>query len=197
MDKYEKKLFKQYKYIGGIDEAGRGPLAGPVVAATVILPKTFKNSTLNDSKKLTPKQRDILYDIITEQALAIGISVIDSTVIDEINIYEATKVAMLNSIKELSIKPDYLLIDHMPLDLDIPHESIVKGDQLSYTIAAASIIAKVTRDRIMQELDQLHPEYGFKNHKGYGTKAHKEALEKHGITKHHRKSYKPVAELIK
>jgi len=197
MDKYEKKLFKQYKYIGGIDEAGRGPLAGPVVAATVILPKTFKNSTLNDSKKLTPKQRDILYDIITEQALAIGISVIDSTVIDEINIYEATKVAMLNSIKELSIKPDYLLIDHMPLDLDIPHESIVKGDQLSYTIAAASVIAKVTRDRIMQELDQLHPEYGFKNHKGYGTKAHKEALEKHGITKHHRKSYKPVAELIK
>ena len=196
MDEYEKKLFKQHNYIAGVDEAGRGPLAGPVVAATVILPRNFKLEKLNDSKKLTKKQRDIMFDIINEQALAIGISIVNSKTIDKVNILNATKQAMLESINNLDIKPDYVLIDHTPLDLDIPHESIVKGDSKSYTIAAASVIAKVTRDKIMEELDKEHPEYGFKNHKGYGTKAHKEALTKHGITKYHRTSFKPVSEVM-
>ena len=191
--KYERELNqKGIKLIAGVDEVGRGPLIGPVVAAAVILPVDFKLDGLTDSKKLSEKKRELFYDIIKEQAISIGVGIISEKRIDEINIYEATKEAMYEAINNLKPKPDHILIDAMPLDLDIPNTSIIKGDLLSISVSAASVIAKVTRDHMLYELDKEYPMYDLKNNKGYGTKKHLEALKKYGITKYHRLSFKPV-----
>ena len=193
--KYEKELYKKgKKYIAGVDEVGRGPLIGPVVAAAVILPENFTLEGLTDSKKLSEKKREMFYQIIKEQAISIGIGIISEKRIDEINIYEATKEAMIMAINNLNIKPDHILIDAMPLNLDIPTTSIIKGDLLSISISAASVIAKVTRDHMLYEIDKEYPMYDLKNNKGYGTKKHIESIKKYGITKYHRLSYKPVYE---
>ncbi|WP_051585789.1 ribonuclease HII [Caldanaerobius polysaccharolyticus] len=178
-----------YKFIGGIDEAGRGPLAGPVVAACVILPEGLYIEGLNDSKKLTPSKREKLYLEIQKAAVDIGIGLVDQDVIDEINILNATKKAMMMAIDKLRVKPDIILTDAVKLDVSIPQISIIKGDQKSASIAAASIIAKVYRDRLMIKYHEDFPQYGFKSNKGYGTKTHIEAIKKYGITPLHRKSF--------
>lgn len=194
---YEKELIRKgVTLIAGVDEVGRGPLVGPVVTACVILPLSFKLDGLTDSKKLTEKKRNALYTKIKEQALGIGIGIIDENTIDTVNIYEATKIAMKEAISNCPIKPEHILIDAMPLDLDIPNTSIIKGDLKSITISAASVIAKVTRDKMMYELDKKYPMYDFKNNKGYPTKKHLEAIEKYGILKEHRKSYGPVKKYL-
>ena len=189
---YENKyLSKGYKLIAGIDEAGRGPLAGPVCVAMVIMPLDKESiiEKVNDSKKLTEKMRDELYDEIINKAIAYHIEMVDEETIDTINILNATKLGMLTCINEISIKPDVVLIDAVKIDSDIENESIIKGDALSYSIACASILAKVSRDRLMLELDEKYPEYNFKKHKGYGTKAHIEALKAHGKCPHHRDTF--------
>ena len=197
MKEYENELYKQgIKYIAGIDEVGRGPLVGPVVTAAVILPKDFYDERINDSKKLTEKKRELLYDVIMENAISVGIGMSSNEVIDEINILEATKKAMLEAISKLSVKPDHLLIDAVKLNTDIPQTAIIKGDAKSESIAAASIIAKVTRDRMLIELDKKHPEYDFNHNKGYGTKKHIEALYKYGVLKEHRKTFEPVKSIV-
>ena len=195
--KYEKELInKSIKVIAGVDEVGRGPLVGNVVAACVVLPLNYKLEGLTDSKKLSEKKREKFYDILNQDAISIGIGIVDEKKIDEVNIYEATKIAMLESIKNCKIKPEYLLIDAMKLDTDIPSNSIIKGDAKSLSIAAASVIAKVTRDRMLIELDKKHPMYDFKHNKGYPTKKHLEAIDKYGIIDEHRRSYAPVYEYL-
>ena len=192
--KYEKELYKKgINLIGGIDEVGRGPLIGPVVAACVILPKDFELEGLTDSKKLSEKKRILFDKIIREKAISIGIGEIDEKKIDEVNIYEATKLAMKQAVDNLDIKPEHLLIDAMPLDIGIDSTSIIKGDSKSISIAAASVIAKVYRDNLLEQLDKKYPMYDLKNNKGYPTKKHIEAIEKYGICKYHRLSYGPVA----
>jgi len=194
---YEKELIKNgIKLIAGVDEVGRGPLVGPVVTAAVILPVNYKLEGLTDSKKLTPKKRDKFYDIIMHDALAVSIGMEDAKVIDEVNIYEATKLAMIEAIDGLNIKPEHILIDAMPLDISIPHTSIIKGDAKSLSIAAASVIAKVTRDRMMDELDVKYPMYNYKKNKGYPTKEHIEAINKYGIIDGYRKTYGPVKDYL-
>lgn len=196
---YEQELINNgIKYIGGTDEAGRGPLIGPVVAACVVLPLNYQNELINDSKKLTEKKREQLYDVIMNDALAVGIGIVDAETIDEINIYEASKLAMIKAYNEAKkkISIEHLLTDAMPLELEIPVTKIIKGDAKSITIAAASIIAKVTRDRMLLELDKKYPMYGFKNHKGYPTKAHIEAMHKYGLIEGYRKTYGPVKEML-
>lgn len=188
---------KGIKYIAGVDEAGRGPLAGPVVAAAVILKKNAKFKYVNDSKKLSAKQRDLALIEIKEQSLAIGIGISSVEEIDLINIYRASREAMQSAIDALKIKPDYILTDAMPMEIDTPMESIIKGDQKSVSIAAASIIAKTTRDQYMLEMDKLFPEYGFKRHMGYGTKEHLQALKTYGITPIHRKTYEPIKSMLR
>ena len=191
--KYEKELKeKGITLIAGVDEVGRGPLIGPVVAAAVILPANFKLEGLTDSKKLSEKKREQFYEIIKKEAIAIGVGKISEKRIDEINIYEATKEAMKEAINNLSVKPEHILIDAMPLELDIPTTSIIKGDLLSVSISAASVIAKVERDHMLYDIDSEFPMYDLKNNKGYGTKKHLEAIKEYGITKYHRLSYKPV-----
>lgn len=197
--KYERELRTQgINYIAGVDEVGRGPLVGPVVAACVVLPEEFNLDGLTDSKKLSEKKRDFYFSEIQKQALGIGIGIIDEKKIDEVNIYEATKLAMKQAIDEClkKVKIDHVLIDAMPLDLNIPTTSIIKGDLKSITISAASVIAKVTRDRMMYELDLKYPMYGFKSNKGYPTKKHIEAIWKYGIISEHRKSYGPVSDYL-
>ena len=198
--KYEKELYKDgIKYIGGVDEVGRGPLIGPVVAACCVLPKTFKLDGLTDSKKINEKKRNIFYEYIIENCLAYGIGVVSPEEIDKINIYEASRKAMMLAIKEVQnkISLEHVLVDAMPLpDLDIPHTPIIKGDLKSISISAASVIAKVTRDNMMIELDKKYPMYGFKNHKGYPTKKHIEAIHEYGLIDGYRKSYGPIKELI-
>ena len=190
MKEFENELYESgIKYIAGIDEVGRGPLVGPVVTAAVILPKDFYDERINDSKKLTEKKRELLYDVIMENAVSVGIGISSEDVIDDINILEATKKAMIEAVNNLSVKPEHLLIDAVKLNVDIPQTSIIKGDAKSESIAAASIVAKVTRDRMMIELDKEHPEYDFKHNKGYGTKKHIEAIEKYGILKEHKKTF--------
>lgn len=192
LSKFEKEEYeKGYTCIAGIDEAGRGPLAGPVVAAAVILPKDALIDGVNDSKKLSEKKREKLYDDIVENAVAWGVGIVEHTVIDEINILNATRRAMKLAIENLSVKPDFILIDaEKKVDTNgIPYLPIIKGDALSISIGAASIIAKVTRDRIMREYDKIFPMYGFEKHKGYGTKAHVEALKEFGPCMIHRKSF--------
>ncbi len=194
---YEKTLYHDgINLIGGIDEVGRGPLVGPVVAACVILPKDYIIDGLTDSKKLSKKKRDLYYNIIKENAISIGIGIIDENKIDEVNIYQATKLAMQQAYDKCHIKPEHILIDAMPMEMEVPTTSIIKGDLKSHTIAAASIIAKVTRDVMMEELDKQYPEYDFQNNMGYPTKKHLEAIEKYGIIKEHRKSYGPVKEKL-
>ena len=190
---YENELYdKGINLIGGIDEVGRGPLIGPVVAACVTLPKNYKLEGLTDSKKLSEKKRDKFYNILIKDAVSIGIGIVDEKEIDELNIYQATKKAMAQAVDNMKIKPEHILVDAMPLELDIPTTSIIKGDAKSITIAAASVIAKVTRDRMMYELDEKYPMYDLKHNKGYPTKKHLEAIDKYGITKYHRLSYGPV-----
>lgn len=198
MYKFEDDLLKKgHLYIAGTDEVGRGPLAGPVVAAAVILDPRVLIEGLDDSKKLSEKKRELLSVKIKEQALSYSIKYIYPKEIDKLNIYQASKKAMIEAIKDLKIKPDFVLSDAIPLDdLGIPFESIIKGDTLSASIAAASIIAKVERDNYMVELSIKYPNYGFEKHKGYPTKQHKEALEKFGVLEIHRTTYKPVMDII-
>lgn len=191
MHEFEDK-YSEYEYIAGIDEAGRGPLAGPVVAASVILPKDCEILYLNDSKQLSAKRRDELFDEIKQKAIAYGIGIVSQGRIDDINILQATYEAMREAIGRMSEKqnPDLLLVDavHIP-DVDIKQVGIVKGDAKSGSIAAASILAKVTRDRFMVEMDKLYPEYGFASHKGYGSKSHIEAIKKYGASPIHRQTF--------
>lgn len=196
---YEKELYKKnIKYIGGVDEVGRGPLIGPVVAACVVLPKDFILEGLTDSKKLSEKKRDIFYEYIVNNALAYGVGVISPKRIDKINIYEATKEAMKDAIKQVQnqLPLEHVLIDAMPLELNIPSTSIIKGDAKSISIAAASVVAKVTRDKMMYELDKKYPMYGFASHKGYPTKKHIEAIHKYGLIDGYRMTYGPVKEVV-
>ncbi len=186
---YEKKFHGEM--LAGIDEAGRGPLAGPVVCACVIMPLEEDKiiDGINDSKKLSPKKREMLYDKIIERAICYKIVEIDEKTIDEINILNATKLGMVKALNGLNIKPDRVLIDAVKIDSEVSQENIIKGDALSYNIASASILAKVYRDRLMDEMDKLYPQYGFKKHKGYGTKAHIEALKKYGECPIHRQTF--------
>lgn len=188
---FEKQAVKDgYKVVCGIDEAGRGPLCGPVCAAAVVLPLDFEIEGINDSKKLSEKKREKLYDVITENAVAYSVSMVDAKTVDEINILQATFLAMRNAVNGLSVKPDLALIDgNQKPHLEIEERTVVKGDAKSVSIAAASILAKVTRDRYMIELDKKYPEYCFSKHKGYGTKLHYEMIEKYGICPEHRKSF--------
>lgn len=197
--KYEKELYnKNIEYIGGVDEVGRGPLVGPVVAACVVLPKDFILEGLTDSKKLSEKKRDLFYEYINEHSLAWDVGIIGPEIIDEVNIYAATKLAMKEAISKVrkKINVEHVLIDAMPLEINIPTTSIIKGDAKSISIAAASVMAKVTRDRMMYDLDKKYPEYGFGSHKGYPTKKHVEAIKKYGLIDGYRKSYGPVKEIL-
>jgi len=194
---YERELReKNVTLIAGVDEVGRGPLVGPVVAACCILPEKFNLDGLTDSKKLSEKKRDYFFEEIKKQAISYGIGIIDEKKIDEVNIYEATKLAMKEAINNMSVKPEHILIDAMPLELDIPTTSIIKGDLKSITISAASVLAKVTRDRMLYELDEKYPIYDFKNNKGYPTKKHLAAIAEYGIIDEHRRSYGPVKEYL-
>ncbi len=177
-------------YVAGVDEAGRGPLAGPVYAAAVILPDDILIEGINDSKKLTEKKREELYDVIIDKALAYCVFSVDEKKIDAINILEATKLAMRSAVTQLKVKPDYVLIDgDKSPGIDIPHETVVKGDSKSMAIAAASILAKVSRDRYIIEMSKLYPQYGFEKHKGYGTKAHYDAISEFGVSPIHRMTF--------
>ena len=194
---YESKYYdKGLTLIAGSDEAGRGPLAGPLVVAACILPKGYQHELINDSKKLTDKKRRMLYETIKKDALAYHIEVIDIDIIDKINIYQASKLGLKICLEKLSIKPEAALLDAMNLDMDYPVESIIKGDEKSLSIAAASILAKVYRDDLMIEYSKEYPQYQFDKNKGYGTKVHLEALDKYGITPLHRKTYEPVKSML-
>jgi ribonuclease HII len=201
MLRYEKELYARgFQAIAGIDEVGRGPLAGPVVTACVILPKNCKIKYLNDSKKIPKTKHEAIYQAVLHQALAVGVGIVENKIIDQVNIYEATKIGMLQAIDNLQgqiTKPDYLLIDAMKLDSTIPQQSIIKGDATSLSIAAASIVAKVTRDKIMADFDQKFPGYAFAKNAGYGTAEHLVALDKLGITPIHRQSFEPIKSMIK
>ncbi len=196
MLRYEKELYqKGYQAIAGIDEVGRGPLAGPVVTACVILPKDCKIRHLNDSKKIPKKHHEEIYEEVLARALGVGIGIVDNDTIDRVNIYEATKLGMLQAIEQMKgevTKPDYLLIDAMQLDTPIPQLSLIKGDANSLSIAAASIVAKVTRDRMMAEYAKEYPGYAFDKNVGYGTKDHLAGLKQYGVTPIHRKSFEPI-----
>lgn len=197
MTSFERKIRSQgFQNIAGIDEAGRGPLAGPVVAAAVVLPESFILPGIDDSKKLNEQKREEYFKIIKDEATAIGVGIINAEEIDSINILEASKKAMLTALTDLSVQPDYLLIDAIRLETPYPAEALIKGDARSVTIAAASIIAKVTRDRLMKEIGSRHPEYRFASNMGYGTTEHLEALKKYGATPYHRKSFAPVKEYL-
>ena len=190
---YEKECYARgMELIAGVDEVGRGPLAGPVVAAAVILPKACKIPGLNDSKKIPKSKHKEIYEAVLQNAIAIGIGVKDNHVIDQVNIYEATKLAMMEAIGQLEPQPQHLLIDAMKLDLPIPQTSIIKGDANSLSIAAASIVAKVTRDQMMEEFDREYPGYDFAQNAGYGTSNHLAGLDQLGVTPIHRRSFEPV-----
>lgn len=194
---YEKRVVSNgYRLIAGIDEVGRGPLAGPVVAACVVMPLDDIILGINDSKQLSAKKRAVLYEQIIQKAISIGIGIVSPEEIDRVNIYQATKLAMQQAIDQMAIQPDYLLIDAMVLDNELPQEAIIKGDATSYVIAAASIVAKETRDRLMAEYATVYQGYGFEQHAGYGTKAHLQAIERYGITPIHRKSFEPIKSLV-
>ncbi|GGJ55819.1 ribonuclease HII [Anoxybacillus voinovskiensis] len=197
MSQYEQSLYtKGITSIAGIDEAGRGPLAGPVVAAAVILPQDAYLPGLNDSKKLSEAKRETLFTQIQATAISIGVGIVSAKEIDELNIYQAAKKAMVQAVEQLTPKPEYLLIDAMELPLAIPQQSLIKGDANSVSIAAASVVAKVTRDTIMKQLGAQYPQYGFEKHMGYGTEYHLQAIRTYGVTEHHRRSFSPVRELV-
>ena len=191
MDTYEKLAYLEgYRYVAGVDEAGRGTLAGPVVAAAVIFPQEYRNKEINDSKQLSETKRAYLYDIIKNEAIAVGVGVADSDVIDQINILRASLQAMSEAVQELDTSPDYLLVDGLHrVPLPTPQKPIVKGDALSISIAAASIIAKVSRDRIMEMYHRQFPQYNFIRNKGYGTEEHRIAIKEFGMCKIHRRSF--------
>ena len=194
---YEKELYKHgLTLIAGVDEVGRGPLAGPVVAAAAILPKNCKIKGLNDSKKIPKKKHLEIFQAVQDQALSIGIGIMDNQVIDQVNIYEATKLAMKEAISQLDPQPEHLLIDAMQLDLPISQTAIIKGDANSLSIAAASIVAKVTRDNLMKDYDNQFPGYDFAANAGYGTAKHLEGLDKLGVTPIHRTSFEPIKSLV-
>ena len=197
MLRYEREAYNQgFQVLAGIDEVGRGPLAGPVVAAAVILPKGCKIRQLNDSKKIPKSKHEAIYHEVMKEAVAVGIGIKDAQIIDQVNIYEATKLAMLEALSKLDPQPQHLLIDAMKLDTPIPQQSIIKGDAKSLSIAAASIVAKVIRDRLMVDYDQTYPGYGFAKNAGYGTAEHLTGLKRLGITPIHRKSFEPIKSLI-
>lgn len=192
LKEYEMSLYESgFKYICGIDEAGRGPLAGPVVVACAIMPKESFIEGVNDSKKISEKKRERIYDEVTNEAIAWSVGIVDQNEIDELNILNATKRALNLAIKELSVKPDRILVDALEhIDTNgIPYTAVIKGDAKIYSISAASIIAKVTRDRIMREWDEIYPQYGFSAHKGYGTAKHIQAIKEYGVCSLHRKSF--------
>jgi ribonuclease HII len=191
----ERTLWAQnIEHIAGVDEAGRGPLAGPVVAAAVIFPKEFVMYGVDDSKKLSARKREELFIMISQQAMSVGVGIIDHKEIDRINILQATHLAMRRALENLAVKPDYVLVDGNSFKLDtLRFQNIIGGDAKSFTIAAASIIAKVTRDRLMCELDACFPQYGFARHKGYGTPQHIEAIRTYGLCEIHRRSFHPAA----
>lgn len=196
---YENALYeKGYQFIGGVDEVGRGPLIGPVVTACVVLPKDFVLKGLTDSKKLSEKKREQFYEYIIHHCIAYSVGMCTPEEIDTLNIYQASREAMIRAINEVKkqVKLDYILSDAMPMELDIPVLDIVKGDAKSISIAAASVVAKVTRDHLMYELDKKYPEYGFSKHKGYPTKGHYEALNKYGLIDGYRKTYGPVIKIM-
>lgn len=195
---YERDLYeKGYEYIAGTDEVGRGPLVGPVVASAVILPKNYELKGLTDSKKLSEKKRNLFYDVIMKDAISVGVGIVSEKIIDEINILEASRKAMNIALDNLSVKPEYILSDAMKLDRDVEVLPIIHGDAKSITIAAASVIAKVTRDRMMEELGKIHPEYEFERHKGYPTKRHIELVKEYGVIDEYRKTFKPICDIIR
>lgn len=197
MQYYEKLAYQEdASFIAGVDEVGRGPLAGPVVAAAVILPKNIKDLGFDDSKKLSASKREEIYRLIQEKAIAIGIGIVDADIIDQVNIYQASRLAMQQAVSELKIQPDYLLIDAMKIDVNTPQIGIIKGDAKSISIAAASIVAKQVRDQMMQEFDALYPGYDFSNNAGYGTPKHLEGLHKKGICPIHRKTFAPIKDFL-
>ncbi|MCX5843709.1 MAG: ribonuclease HII [Deltaproteobacteria bacterium] len=192
MNSFERRAHQRgYRLIAGIDEAGRGPLAGPVVAAAVILPHDYENPEINDSKKLTPRKRERLYEVIEHDALSIGLGVVEASVIDDVNVFQATLMAMKEAVSNLSLKPDYLIIDgSCCIFVPLPQEAVVKGDSRSISVASASIIAKVSRDSIMEIYHRQFPQYNFLKNKGYGTGEHREAIKKYGPCKIHRRSFR-------
>lgn len=194
---YEQKFWQNNQLVAGVDEVGRGPLAGPVVTAAVILPHDFNLIDVNDSKKLSPEKRQELYPQIMGQAVSVAIGMADNNVIDKINIYEADRLAMKQAVSKLEVKPDALLVDAMDIDLPIPQTKLIKGDAKSNSIAAASIVAKVYRDNLMDEYAKKYPEYDFIHNAGYGTAKHIEALKKYGPTPIHRKTFAPVSDFFK
>ena len=194
---YEKQFWQKGELVAGVDEVGRGPLAGPVVTAAVIIDHNFDLLEVNDSKKLSPEKRLQLYPKILSEAVSVGIGVKSAAVIDQINIYEADRQAMAQVVKALDVKPDALLVDAMNVPIDIPQIELIKGDAKSNSIAAASIVAKVFRDKLMDDYDKIYPQYGFPRNAGYGTKEHVEALKKYGPTPIHRKTFAPVSDFFK
>lgn len=194
---YEKQFWQKEELVAGVDEVGRGPLAGPVVTAAVIIDHNFDLLEVNDSKKLSPEKRLQLYPKILSEAVSVGIGVKSAAVIDQINIYEADRQAMAQAVKALDVKPDALLVDAMNVPIDIPQIELIKGDAKSNSIAAASIVAKVFRDKLMDDYDKIYPQYGFPRNAGYGTKEHVEALKKYGPTPIHRKTFAPVSDFFK
>lgn len=194
---YEKAAYdKGYKVIAGCDEAGRGPMAGPLTVAACVFEEGFYDERINDSKQLSERKREELFDLIKQTAKAYAVVVIDEKTVDDLNVYEASRQGMINAVKQLGIEVDYILTDAMPLRNEMAHEAIIKGDSKSISIAAASILAKVTRDRIMKKYDEKYPQYNFKKHKGYPTKEHKELLKKYGPCPIHRRSFGPVKECL-
>lgn len=197
MQYYERLAYQEgASFIAGVDEVGRGPLAGPVVAAAVILPKNIEDLGFDDSKKLSASKREEIYRLIQEKAIAIGIGIVDADIIDQVNIYQASRLAMQQAVSELKIQPDYLLIDAMKIDVNTPQIGIIKGDSKSISIAAASIVAKQVRDQMMQEFDELYPGYDFSNNAGYGTPKHLEGLKSKGICPIHRKTFAPIKDFL-
>lgn len=197
MQYYERLAYQEgASFIAGVDEVGRGPLAGPVVAAAVILPKNIEDLGFDDSKKLSSSKREEIYRLIQEKAIAIGIGIVDADIIDQVNIYQASRLAMQQAVSELKIQPDYLLIDAMKIDVNTPQIGIIKGDAKSISIAAASIVAKQVRDQMMQEFDELYPGYDFSNNAGYGTPKHLEGLQSKGICPIHRKTFAPIKDYL-
>ena len=197
MQYYERLAYQEgASFIAGVDEVGRGPVAGPVVAAAVILPKNIEDLGFDDSKKLSASKREEIYRLIQEKAIAIGIGIVDADIIDQVNIYQASRLAMQQAVSELKIQPDYLLIDAMKIDVNTPQIGIIKGDAKSISIAAASIVAKQVRDQMMQEFDELYPGYDFSNNAGYGTPKHLEGLKTKGICPIHRKTFAPIKDYL-
>ncbi|AYE61709.1 ribonuclease HII [Lactobacillus helveticus] len=194
---YEKQFWQKGELVAGVDEVGRGPLAGPVVTAAVIIDHNFDLLEVNDSKKLSPEKRLQLYPKILSEAVSVGIGVKSAVVIDQINVYEADRQAMAQAVKALDVKPNALLVDAMNVPVDLPQIELIKGDAKSNSIAAASIVAKVFRDKLMDDYDKIYPQYGFPRNAGYGTKEHIDALKKYGPTPIHRKTFAPVSDFFK